>query len=461
MPNDRPNLVFIFPDQFRRQAIGCMAADPVVTPNLDRLASEGMVITRAVSNFPVCSPYRAMLFTGRYPFSNGVYGNCYSRTAPLGIALDADARCFSDVLSDAGYSLGYIGKWHLDAPKKQNIPCTEGWRGKAGEGTFWDAYTPPGPRRHGFDFWHSYGCCDQHLSPHYWEGDAAVDERTDVDDWSVRHEAGVAVDYIRNEEGSFRDPDEPFALFMAFNPPHTPFQQVPPEYLGPYADTPPEELLNRPNFTDAERGEQALRHVRNYFGAVTGIDEQIGGVMAALEEAGLREETIVVFTADHGEMMGSHGRMHKGVWYDESLLVPFIIRWPDAIEPGRDDLLLSVPDLMPSLLSLMGQEDRIPEGVEGCDYSGAFRGEPIDRPHSALYLSVNPERPAGGNRGLRTDRYTFVLRNRDGAEEPLLFDNRADPYQMRDVADSRPEVVSGLGAELMEWLERTGDPWVE
>jgi arylsulfatase A-like enzyme len=153
--------------------------------------------------------------------------------------------------------------------------------------------------------------------------------------------------------------------------------------------------------------------------------------------------------------------MHKGVWYDESLLVPFIIRWPGTIEPGRDDLLLSVPDLMPSLLSLMGQEDGVPAGVEGCDYSGVFRQETIERPHSALYLSVNPECPAGGNRGLRTDRYTFVLRNRDGAEEPLLFDNRADPYQMRDVADSRPEVVSRLGAELMEWLERTGDPWVE
>jgi uncharacterized sulfatase len=183
-----PNVVFVFPDQFRQQAIGFMQQDPVITPNLDRFASESLVLTHAVSNYPVCSPYRAMLFTGKYPFSTGVIGNCYSGTIPYGVQLRASERCFSDVLHDVGYSLGYIGKFHLDLPREEDIPFTEGWRGQPGAGSFWDAYTPPGPRRHGFDFWHSYGCCDQHLTPHYWHNDAKVDERTDIEGWSVQHE---------------------------------------------------------------------------------------------------------------------------------------------------------------------------------------------------------------------------------------------------------------------------------
>lgn len=461
MTENAQNLVFIFPDQFRQQAVGCFGQDPVVTPNLDRLAAESAVFTHAVSNFPVCSPYRAMLFTGKYPFSNGVYGNCYSETAPLGIGLRADARCFSDILHAAGYSLGYIGKWHLDAPREDHIPFTEGWCGEPGKGgTYWDAYTPPGPRRHSFDFWYSYGCCVQHLTPHYWKGNAAVNERIDVKEWSVKHETDVALDYIANTGGRFRNPERPFALFVAFNPPHTPFHQVPPEYLKPYANASPEQLLNRPNFSAAGEGAEARQHVRNYFAAVTGIDEQIGRIMTALDQAGLRENTIVVFTSDHGEMMGSHGLMYKNVWYDESLLVPFIIRWPDKIKPGRDDLLLSVPDIMPSLLGLMGQAAHIPRDVEGDDYSAAFRGGDIRRPGSALYLYVDPEHPESGSRGLRTRAYTLVVQRCDGAEEVLLYDNRSDPCQFQNVADARPQIVDELRRELTAWLIRTGDPWI-
>lgn len=127
-----------------------MNQDPVITPNLDQFASEGIVFTHAVSNSPVCSPYRAMLFSGKYPISNGVVSNCYSATIKNGIELKESERCLSDVLHDAGYNQGYIGKLHLDLPKEEHIPYTEGWRGKPGKSTFWDAYTPPGPRRHGF-----------------------------------------------------------------------------------------------------------------------------------------------------------------------------------------------------------------------------------------------------------------------------------------------------------------------
>ena len=112
----KPNLVFVFPDQMRAHTLGFMKEDPSITPTLDAFADESLVLTQAVSNYPVCSPYRAMLMTGKFPFANRVLSNCNSRTTPLGNELQPSDRCWSDVLKDQGYSLGYIGKWHLDAP---------------------------------------------------------------------------------------------------------------------------------------------------------------------------------------------------------------------------------------------------------------------------------------------------------------------------------------------------------
>ena len=456
-----PNLLFVFPDQFRQQSLGFMNADPVVTPNLDRLASEGLVFTRAVSNYPVCSPYRAMLFSGQYPFRNGVTANCYKKTVPLGIELPADTHCLSDVLADSGYATGYIGKWHLDLPRKRYMAYTGAKPGQ-NPGLEWDSFTPP-ERRHGFEFWYSYGCCNEHLAPHYWVNDAPLEARIDVNEWSVKHETDVAIRYINNESGQ-RDPEKPFALFVAFNPPHTPFDRVPPQYLEPYRDRSPEELLNRPNVTAEGQGRRGFEHVKNYFAAVTGIDENIGRLMDALEARGLRENTIVVFTADHGEMLASHGLMGKNVAYDESLLVPFIVRWPGVTPAGAtDDLLLGAPDAMPSLLGLMGLPEAIPDEVEGRDYSPAFRGDALpERPTSAFYLNVNPELDTPEHRGLRTHKETFVVeRDVDGAMTERLFDNEEDPYQMKDVAVERPERIEELRCELNRWLERTGDSWVD
>jgi len=458
MAKRQPNLVYVFPDEWRRQAFGFMNEDPVLTPNLDRFAAESLVLTHAVSNRPLCSPYRAMLFTGKYPHGNGVLENCNSTTRAHGNYLRAGDRCLSDVLHDAGYSLGYIGKWHLDAPVQENYPYTEGPRG---DGVVWDAYTPPGPRRHGFDFWHAYGCCDRHFDPHYWVGDAKVHERIEPREWSVQHETEVAVDYIRNSGGGYRDPDRPFALFVAHNPPHMPFDEVPERYVRMYDGKTHEDLLNRPNVRPAGQGAEAERDVTNYFAAVTGIDDQFGRILAALTDEGLADDTVVVFSSDHGEMMGSHGLMHKVVAYDESLLMPFIIRWPGVIRPRRDDLLLSVPDILPTLLALMGLGDETPADADGADHSAILLGGDAPRPTSALYLNVVSSDPAGLDRGLRTHRYTFVVqRGEEGDETVLLYDNKADPYQRTNVAAERPEVVADLAREMRAWLRRTNDPWL-
>jgi len=453
-PVRRPNLLFIFPDQFRAMAMGFVGADPVQTPNLDRLAAGAVYFPNAVSNFPVCSPYRAMLLTGRWPHATGMTGNCNSGSPSL--FLKPEERCFSDVLAEAGYAAGYIGKWHLDTPADEDARYGEGRRG---DGNVWDAYTPPGPRRHGFTFWHAYGCCDRHLKPHYWHNDAPVSQPTPVDGWSVRHETDVAVDFILNRDGRTRDPAKPFALFLAFNPPHTPFSQVPDEYRARYAGRTPAELLTRPNVAADARGDLARRSVADYFAAVTGIDEQVGRLLGALDQAGVADDTIVVFTADHGEMMGSQGRMHKGVIFEESSRIPLLIRYPARLEPGHDPLHINVPDMMPTLLGLMGLGHAVPKPVQGTDYSRQITVHAGPRPNSSFFIVCGP-RPEWGQRGVRTDRYTFAVTRGGPADGTvLLFDRQADPFEMRELAAAEPQLCQQLLADLNRWLAATGDPW--
>jgi len=453
----RPNLVFVFPDEMRRQAMAFLNEDPVITPNLDRLAGEGLALTSAVSNFPVCSPYRGMLMTGKYPFSNGVISNCFSADLAKTSYLRQADRCLSDVLRDAGYNCGYIGKWHLDRPHEPYVepPRGGGWG-------VWDEFVPP-ERRHGFGFWYSYNCYDGHMTPHYWTTGASRDEKTEIREWSVKHEADVAIEYIENSDGKRRDPDKPFALFVAHNPPHMPFNLVPDEYVARYGDRTYRDLLTRPNVDlSIEDGPtaQAKRWVKHYFAAVTGIDEHLGRILACLKEQDLEDNTIVVFTSDHGDMMGSHDLMHKNQIYEESFGVPFIIRWPGKVKAGtREDMLFSAPDVMPSLLGLIGLQGMIPEGVEGTDHSGVLLGKSTARPDSALYMHINPASPQYGRRGLRTPRYTFVVERRKGGEQMILHDNERDPYQLKNVADQSKPVVAELTKELNAWLESTGDPW--
>lgn len=159
-------------------------------------------------------------------------------------------------------------------------------------------------------------------------------------------------------------------------------------------------------------------------------------------------------------MMGSHGLMGKDVWYDESLLVPFLIRWPQQIRPGTDDLLFSAPDIMPTLLGLLGLADETPAAVQGLDYSPAFLGQACERPTSAFYFYSAPQFPDGPDRrGVRTDRYSFVVIRHEQGDEFILHDNVNDPFQLKNIAGQEPGIVHGLTEELNGWLTRTGDPW--
>jgi N-acetylglucosamine-6-sulfatase len=250
------------------------------------------------------------------------------------------------------------------------------------------------------------------------------------------------------------------------NPPHMPYTLVPEKYVARYGARTPEELINRLNVDlpgDTRGAKLARKQIRNYFAMVTGVDEQFGRILAALADEGLEDETIVVFTSDHGNCLGCHEQVSKNVHYEESMRVPFMIRWPGRISPRSDDLLLSSPDIHPTLLELMGFGGDIAPDVEGVSRASILLEGQGPRPSSQLYMWTPYGKPAQGRRGVRTHRYTLVVSKKEGRlPEIVLHDNVADPFQLRNVAEEFPDVVEKLiAAELDPWLELTRDPWLD
>ena len=454
---EHPNLVFVIVDQMRGSAMGFLGQEPVVTPRLDAFSKQAIVFTEVVSNYPICSPFRAMWMSGQYPHRNGVINNCMSKSTPYGVALKTDARCWSDVLKDNGYWLGYLGKWHLEAPHKPFIDCSNN-RGK----TAWNEWTPP-ERRHGFDYWYAYNTFNRHLRPLYWDNDAGREAFHYVDQWGPTHEADKAIEIIENRQSRFRNPEQPFALVVSMNPPHMPYHLHPKKYLKPYAELSDKQLSARPNIPPAGTrwGDYYRKNIRHYYAMITGIDEQFGRILAALDKAGLAEKTVVVFCSDHGNCLGIHDSISKNVPVEESMRIPLLIRYPGKLRPRRTDLLISVPDLYPTLLDLMGFGRQIPDEVEGTSHAELLRTGNGKRPTSQLYLRIPCAHPEWGARGVRTRQYTLVVEREDNEDKQiLLYDNSADPFQRNNIAAERPKIVERLiREELVPWLRKTGDPF--
>lgn len=463
---EKPNILFIFPDQFRNAAIGINQQDPVITPNLDKLGKEGMIISNAISNYPLCSPYRGMLMTGKLPYNNSILNNSNSRRHKYNNSWQKEDISISDVLVRNGYDAGYVGKLHLRSPP----PI------KGKDTVIWDAYQPK-ELRHGFNFWYAYGTFDQHNTPHYWKNDAKEEEVTQIKEWSAKHEADVIIDYIKNPSTETRNKDKPFALFWSVNPPHPPYQFVPEKYLENYKDKSLDELLVRENValdSDAKdfgfhtgatrkRTHLARNHVRNYFAMITGVDEQIGRVLKTLKAEGLEENTIVVITSDHGEMMGSHSLMSKNVWFEEAINVPFIIKWPKKIKSNqKSDLIVSVTDIMPTLLNLVEATEGIPTNLDGKDLSSIILKDKGDKPTSALYYFILEGQPASGHRGIRTHKNTYVITiDKNNVERKFLYDNVNDPYQKNNLIGKDVTTEIKLHTELLINLRKKKDPWLE
>lgn len=460
-----PNLLIIFPDEMRAQALEFMQQDPSITPNLNAFARQGVVFSEAISNYPLCTPFRGMLMTGQYPYRNGLHGNAHTGAEgnvgglDFGIELKEQAITWSDVLSQQGYHLGYIGKWHLDAPRPPFIPSYN----NPMEGRYWNDWTLP-EKRHHFDFWYSYGTYDLHLNPVYWANDTPRDKPIKIAQWSPEHEADMAIKYLRNEQGQYRDMNKPFALVVSMNPPHSPYDQIPEKYLEKYKGHTSESLNTRPNVQwdkDYQEG-YGPTYFKQYMAMVNGVDEQFGRIIDELDRLKLSEDTLVVFFSDHGSCMGSNGEPTKNVHYEESVRIPMIFRWKGKISPATDNILFSAPDIYPTIFGLLGLEEHIPDTVEGINYSKTVFGIAGDkRPTSQFYTFMPYGGNAYGKRGIRTEKYTLVINRKIG--KPLsyiLHDNQSDPWQMKNIADTNKELISKLiRDELLPWLEYTGDVW--
>ncbi len=417
-----PNMVFVFADQWRAQATGYAGDRNVQTPNLDALAAQSVNFSTAVANCPVCSPYRASLMTGQYPLTHGVFVN--------DVHLGHDVPSIADAYKGAGYDTAYIGKWHLDG------------RGRL-------AFIPPGDRQ-GFDFWRAMECTHQYNESFYY---ADTDAMLRWDGYDAEAQTRCAAQYVREHDRA-----KPFFLVLSWGPPHNPYQTAPKRFRALYE---PDAITLRPNVPESDAA-KAREDLAGYYAHCSALDACLGELLAALDECSIAENTIFVFTSDHGDMHGSHGGWRKQWPYDESIRVPFLMRWPARLGRARREIAapFGVVDIMPTLLGLCGID--VPPSVEGTDFAPCLRGEADAPQDAALIACYHPFsewwRDRGGReyRGLRTARHTYV-RALDGPW--LLFDNATDPYQLENLC-GRPEhaaLQAELDALLQQILDALGD----
>ncbi|KHD24711.1 arylsulfatase [Vibrio caribbeanicus] len=473
----KPNLLYVFPDQFRLMSLGIWqnpdyqdllpgVGDPVITPHLDGFITQSTLLNNAVSNCPVCSPHRGSLMTGQFPSRSGVPLNCNSDR--INSELPQDAYCFTDALSQAGYHVGYIGKWHLDLPTA-NDPTRPGHYIDPRQPA-WDSYTQP-ERRHGIDYWYGYGTFDEHKNPHYYDSEG---NRHDPKTWSAEHETDQAIAYLKNEHGQ-RDESKPFALFVSMNPPHSPYDSLDDcreeDWLR-YKDKSADDLLLRAN---ADKTMDKANAASYYFANVTGTDSEFGRLVETLKAMGEWDNTVIVFTSDHGETLCSHGiNDAKNCIYNEAFSVPFIIKAAHQKQTQQNPVFLSSADIMPTVLGVMGLEALVPNNIHGRNLAEAIQSSDIGAlPNHALYIrNIDGPRDANNkvsdyfpvSRGIKTERYTLAFEvERDGElSNVLFFDNLLDPYQRNNLTfnpDNHIErtLVTALAKELV----RTDDPWAE
>ncbi len=370
------------------------------------------------------------------------------------------------VLTAGGYATYFIGKWHLYANQLGHHDDPR------------NSFTPRGPDRLGFDdFWASYGFHHTYWDQYYHTESL---EKTTIPGYEPDGQTDLAIAKLTEAAHA----DKPFALFLSYGTPHDPWDEenvradalsqfagvdfpLPPNYRAqddPYGD-------QWASLSGKQRA-QLPEWMRVYYAMTANLDWNLGRLLDAVEGLGLVENTVFVFTSDHGEMFGAQGRRAKNTFYDEAIRVPFLLRWPGYSHPGVNDVCLNSPDLMPTLLGLLGLP--IPAEVEGMDLSQHILGEPGPEPEAALLQGMGATAIFEDGhewRGLRTKRYTYARYRIDGSE--LLFDNQADPWQKENLV-AHPQYLSVLnhlrgllqkrmtelndGFEICSWYESN---WTE
>ena len=422
----KPNIIFVLADQWRAQATG-FNGDPNLigkTPNLDRIADRGVYFTNAVSVCPVCTPYRASLLTGQYPTTTGMIFN--------DLHLPEESVTMAELFKESGYKTCYIGKWHLD-----------------GMGRF--EFTPP-ERRQGFDYWKALECSHDYNNLLYYTGDNS--EKNFWEGYGPYAETEDAISYIHQNAES----DKPFLMVLAWGAPHFPHNSAPKELQQLFN---PEDIVIRANVTDDMKENTKIESV-GYYAHILALDSCMGELHNAIDEAGISDHTIFVFTSDHGEMMGSHGvrPKQKQVPWAESVKVPFLLRYPARYGNRKIvvDAPINTPDILPTLLSLAGLP--VPNAIEGENMADAIDNEEIARDKAALIMNVSPfAGKADEYRGIYTSRYAYVKT----LEGPwLLFDHKKDPLQMDNLVGKpgHEQLQKELEMELQRELKKVGDEFM-
>lgn len=429
--NERPerrNVVFLLADQLQAWALGCMGHPEITTPNLDALAAGGTLFTDAYVEYPVCTQYRGVLHTGLYGSQSGV--------TEFGQGPAPGTRCLADALRELGLWTSYVGKWHLyeffDAPVREEQRC--GFERFVGYQSY-NAYL------HGTRFW------DEDLTPIELVGTHRTVATADI-----------AIERLREIPA-----DRDFAMFVSFLSPHYPLEPLP-GFEAMYRGT---DITPRPNVRSPEQvftptwSPQSPRPVetdpnyqrygksiddfwRFYAAMVSQLDHEVGRILAELRALGRDDETLVVFTSDHGEMGGSHGLMNKRVWYEESVRVPFVVRCPGAPRARVETPISAGIDVWPTLVDWLGGDRD--EALPGASIMSMVDGGAAADHHPAIAELVADD----GYVMVRDGAWKYVCGHRDSA--PIaLHDLSADPYEEANVLADEPDVAAQLAETVEAW----------
>lgn len=451
----QPNIVLIMSDQHRGDTLGCAGHPCVRTPNLDRLATRGVYYANAFSPMPVCVPARYSVITGCVPLAWGNRGN--------GGLIPPDVPTLPSILKQAGYRTALMGKAHFTGPEEEcrrlGIPR---FRWKYGfdeilfaeEGRQWqhgddyEAYL----KRVGWHGWqraHGIGNNDVRTAP------SPLPREHYQTAWATDESIRWLRDHARQQ---------PFFLMTSYVKPHAPYdppapydamydpRAVPSPLGGPedlQALSPAYERLRKAYGWNSLPDEAHRRARAYYYGNITFIDDEVGRLLAALDELGVSDNTIVAFVSDHGDLMGDHGLYFKGLFFRESWHIPFMIKAPGRMEDrGRVDRFASLQDLMPTLLSLCNLP--IPAGVHGEDLT-----RDLDSGPEIVFGSYEPA--PRRMHAARTARWQYAFHEAGGYEE--LYDLAGDPHECHNLAGraDTAEITGDLRRRTADWLIRLGD----
>lgn len=440
-PARKPNLVFVFSDQQSSDMLGCYGNSQIQTPRTDAFSKQSVLFRHCISNSPLCTPYRGMLLSGQHPLHSAAIENDVRM-------IRGEGNHFGERLRDAGYRMGYVGKWHLYGGNRVRP-------------------IPRGPDRYGFDDYFLSNNCTVVFDAeraYYWDEEG---NRRLYGDWEPYAQARQAMRFIDDNA------DRPFALFLSWHPPHnwtgTRPATGPEDGYGAPEDCrklyDPASIRLRKNCADTP---SARKLYQGYMAMCSSVDRAFGWILDKLDEKGLSGNTVVVFTSDHGDTALSHGlRGNKMRPEVESIRVPLLIRHPGKLKARQSDLLIGGLDLMPTLSGLMDLP--VPSSCQGRNLASAIvsgRDNAVDS--VPLFL------PPLDWRGIYTRRHTYAFDSSGGTRSwyrerffsnipnlawNCLWDREEDPAELRNLYESKDhaKLRRRLDDQTRAWMKKFGD----